>query len=195
MTAPSFLPCIYERDRHAGRLEPEMEQAIMAGVQKIIDALGAQQAQKVNQADGKNKESNNPSTFELWCLPARDLADELTARMLAQVLNQQGIPAAHVPAKSLAGGIIERIAKSKYPVVCIAALPPKALAHTRYLCKRLKQEFSEARLAVGLWGKFTYAIRMMPRVAEVGADAVLPSLAACAQWARLKNERISYRLR
>ncbi|MBA3731953.1 MAG: hypothetical protein H0W93_06280 [Gammaproteobacteria bacterium] len=124
------------------------------------------------------------------CLPSRDLADELTARMFAQVLKQQGIGAQHLSVKSLASEMVERVGEGEQPVVCVSALPPKALAHTRYLCKRLKQQFPKARIAVGLWNTKEYAARVTPMLNEAGADAVLPNLAAGVKWARQRmNER------
>jgi hypothetical protein len=75
--------------------------------------------------------------------------------------------------------------------VCISALPPKALAHTRYLCKRLKQQFPQAKIAVGLWAQPQYAIRMTPRLTEVGADDVISSLEAGARWAKQRMNEVT----
>ncbi|MBA2492107.1 MAG: AI-2E family transporter [Gammaproteobacteria bacterium] len=175
-----------ERDRHNGRLDPELEQFIIESASEIVDALGARESIAAN---GKAIEPRHQH-FELMCLPSRDLADELTARMFAQVLKQQGIGAQHLSVKSLASEMVERVGEGEQPVVCVSALPPKALAHTRYLCKRLKQQFPKARIAVGLWNTKEYAARVTPRLNEAGADAVLPNLAAGVKWARQRmNER------
>ena len=186
------IPALHlaERDRHDGRLEPELEQSIMQDVQEIVQALGAQHKEKATSADSKTAQANQPK-FELLCLPSRDLADELTARMLAQVLCLQSIPAEYLSVKSLAGEMVERAARSNHPVVCISALPPKALAHTRYLCKRLKQQFPQAKIAVGLWAQPQYATRMTPRLTEVGADDVISSLEAGARWAKQRMNEVT----
>lgn len=170
-----------ERDRHDGRLEPELEQSIIAGVAAVIDEIDEQREDA--KAGEPPAEPDRPG-FKLICLPSRDAADELTARMFAQLLNRQGIPAESVSVKSLAGEMVERVAQSERAAVCIAAVPPKALAHTRYLCKRLKQQFPNIRIAVGLWGESGYAARMTPRLTEAGADIVVSSLEAGAKWAR-----------
>jgi hypothetical protein len=43
------------------------------------------------------------------------------------------------------------IQAQKAAVVCISALPPAALSHSRYLCKRLKIKFPDLPTVVGLW--------------------------------------------
>jgi predicted PurR-regulated permease PerM len=179
-----------ERDRHDGRLEPELEESIMTSAREIVEALGAQQAQDANAATAAPE--NDKASFGLLCLPSRDLADELTARMFAQVLNLQAVPAEAISVKTLVSEMVARTAKYKNPVVCIAAVPPKALAHTRYLCKRLKQQSPSARIAVGLWGATGYAARIMPRLTEAGADVVVSDLEAGVRWARQRmHERAS----
>ncbi|MBA2410088.1 MAG: AI-2E family transporter [Gammaproteobacteria bacterium] len=177
-----------ERDRHDGHLEPELEQSIIESASEIVDALGTQDSIAAN---GRAIEPHHQA-FELMCLPSRDLADELTARMFAQVLKVQGIGAQHLSIKSLASEMVKRVGESEQPVVCVSALPPKALAHTRYLCKRLKQQFPKARVAVGVWNNPVYAARVAPRLNEAGADAVLANLAAGVKWARQRmNERVA----
>ncbi len=179
-----------ERDRHDGRLEPELEESIMTSAREIVEALGAQQARDANAATAAPE--NDKASFGLLCLPSRDLADELTARMFAQVLNLQAVPAEAISVKTLVSEMVARTAKYKNPVVCIAAVPPKALAHTRYLCKRLKQQSPSARIAVGLWGATGYAARITPRLSEAGADVVVSDLEAGVRWARQRmHERAS----
>ncbi|MDQ3730598.1 MAG: AI-2E family transporter [Pseudomonadota bacterium] len=179
-----------ERDRHDGRLEPELEESIMTSAREIVEALGAQQARDANAATAAPE--NDKASFGLLCLPSRDLADELTARMFAQVLNLQAVPAEAISVKTLVSEMVARTAKYKNPVVCIAAVPPKALAHTRYLCKRLKQQSPNARVAVGLWGATGYAARITPRLSEAGADVVVSDLEAGVRWARQRmHERAS----
>ena len=37
-------------------------------------------------------------------------------------------------------------------VVCVGSLPPGGLAHSRYLCKRLRARFPGVKIVVGRWG-------------------------------------------
>jgi hypothetical protein len=52
---------------------------------------------------------------------------------------------------SLASEMLELVAEQEAAAVCISALPPAALAHSRYLCKRLYARFQELPAVVGLW--------------------------------------------
>jgi hypothetical protein len=49
------------------------------------------------------------------------------------------------------------LAGEKEPaVVCVGAMPPGGLAHTRYLCKRLRARLPDAKIVVGwqaIWNR------------------------------------------
>jgi hypothetical protein len=47
--------------------------------------------------------------------------------------------------------MIEEVDRQHADLVCVSALPPEAVMHARYLCKRLHERFSEAPLVIGLW--------------------------------------------
>ena len=51
----------------------------------------------------------------------------------------------------LASEMVEAVDAKKADVVCVSALPPGAVAHSRYLCKRLLARYPDARMLVGLW--------------------------------------------
>ncbi len=54
-------------------------------------------------------------------------------------------------------------------MVCIAATPPGGLAHTRYLCKRLRSRFPDLKILVGRWGLRNLTEAPDP-LAKPGAD-------------------------
>src|SRR5947208_14403424 len=76
-------------------------------------------------------------TVNVVCVPARDEADAIAARMLALLLEMDGYCANALGAEALAGEMIEAVRKVNADVVCISALPPGAVTHCRCLCKRL----------------------------------------------------------
>jgi hypothetical protein len=57
-------------------------------------------------------------------------------------------------------------------LICIAALPPGALAPVRYLCKRLRTRFPDCRIVVGRWGSEEERDKPEARFREAGADEV-----------------------
>jgi len=48
--------------------------------------------------------------------------------------------------------LVAQAAEQAPALVCIGALPPGGLAHTRYLCKKLRARFPEIKIVVGRWG-------------------------------------------
>ena len=88
---------------------------------------------------------------QILCLPARDESDELAGMMFAQILERDGFKAEAVSVTALAGEMVDLIAAKKADIVVISALPPSAVSHARYLCKRIHLRFPEIKLVIGLW--------------------------------------------
>jgi hypothetical protein len=90
-------------------------------------------------------------TINIVCLPAHDEADEIVNLMLAQLLELRGYCSFSLSQSALASEMVEEVEKRNADVVIISALPPSAVAHSRYLCKRVHARFPDARMIVGLW--------------------------------------------
>jgi hypothetical protein len=90
-------------------------------------------------------------TVIVLCLPAHNEADEIVGLMLAQLLELKGQRAIAASQVSLASEMLELVQEHEAGAVCISALPPAALAHSRYLCKRLHTRFPQLPSVVGLW--------------------------------------------
>ena len=89
--------------------------------------------------------------MQILCLPARDESDEIAGIMFAQVLQRSGFKAEAVSVTALASEMIELVEKQKADIVIVSALPPAAVTHARYLCKRLQQKFPDIHVIIGLW--------------------------------------------
>jgi predicted PurR-regulated permease PerM len=70
-------------------------------------------------------------------LPARDEPDELAGRMLAHVLAQLGYDATTLSIAALAGEMVETALRTRPDLIIVSTTPPAAVAHARYLLKRL----------------------------------------------------------
>jgi predicted PurR-regulated permease PerM len=90
--------------------------------------------------------------LSILCMPARSMADEITAMMLSQVLEDIGHSVAVIPIASLASEIVDSIVGRNPSVIFISAMPPAAVMHSHYLCKRLRDRLPEVQLMLGLWG-------------------------------------------
>jgi cobalamin-dependent methionine synthase I len=65
----------------------------------------------------------------------------------------------------LASEMVEMVESKKIDLVCVSALPPAAVAHSRYLCKRLHSRFSDIPVIVGLWKLPTDLAKAKARIA------------------------------
>jgi methanogenic corrinoid protein MtbC1 len=90
-------------------------------------------------------------TVNVVCLPAHDEADDVAGRMLAQLLEFRGYCAFPVSVSKLASEMLEAVEKRRAHAVVVSALPPAAVAHSRYLCKRLHAKFPDLKMVIGLW--------------------------------------------
>lgn len=119
--------------------------------QQEIRAKQDAKAEKKNADEASLAAQPSLAKHPILCLPARTEADEVTAMMLAQVLEQSGRLAQAVPVTSLAGEIGELVAQHETDVICLSATPPAAVMHARYLCKRIRDRLPNVNLVVGLW--------------------------------------------
>jgi hypothetical protein len=85
------------------------------------------------------------------CLPARDKADEISSNMLTQLLTSTGFDVESVSTSALANEKVDVALRRNATVICISAMPPAAVTHARYLCKRIVAKIPQARIIVGLW--------------------------------------------
>ena len=148
-----------ERDRHHGALEPERQAFIYQALHDLVENLGERMKQKeINEEQGEQESlpqpeqrvSALPAPYVL-CVPAFDEADEIASIMFKQVLQTEGIDAQTLSAEALAAEKAEQIKDRQPDCVCISALPPLAVMHSRYLCKRLLARFPDLRVIIGLW--------------------------------------------
>jgi hypothetical protein len=78
----------------------------------------------------------------------------------------------------LSAELIALAEETKPALICIGSLPPGGLAHTRYLCKRLRSRLPEAKILVGRWGLKDNVEQNQEQLKEAGADHVETTLLA-----------------
>jgi hypothetical protein len=72
--------------------------------------------------------------------------------------------------------LVARVAEEGPVLVCIGSLPPGGLAHTRYLCKRLRARSPKVKIVVGRWGLRDEVKENEEQLREAGADAMTTTL-------------------
>lgn len=176
-----------EKDRHTGILGTEREVFIHQAMRDLIEELGEAQKQR-NDATALAEASRSAapvvapsiaknSRATVRCLPAREEADEIVALMLAQLLDLEGLRTVVSSQASLTSEAVELVAQHEAAAVCISALPPAALAHSRYLCKRLYGRFPELHAIVGLWTSKADPKKSLTRLSCAGSLHLVTSLA------------------
>ena len=118
-----------EHDRHRGELDEESHE--------VSSEL----------AETKN---GGQDRVDVLCIPARDAADDVVASLLCQLLEGHGIVAQSLPIGTTAE-MLSQVATLKPRVVCISALPPFAVKHTRALYGKLRLHSPNLQIIVCLW--------------------------------------------
>jgi predicted PurR-regulated permease PerM len=170
-----------KRDRGRDDLTEADEKYILRATREIVEDLGERQAAA---ATARLAQAPVPAATEvapprriavLGC-PGHDEGDALALDMLRQMLD----PARwdmEVLSLDLLSAEMVAVAKGKDPpVVCIGAVPSGGLAHTRYLCKRLRACLPAARIVVGRWGLKGDVEQNREQLLEAGADQVETTL-------------------
>lgn len=180
-----LIPAFYtlKRDRARTDITEADEQFAVDTTREIIDDLVDLEAAKAADAETAAAkiriapilETDSTPRVCVMGYPARDIEDQLALEMLGRLLDSADWEWENVPALTLTGDWIERVAERNPAIVCIASIPPGGLAHTRYVCKRLRNRFPDLKIAVGRWG-LPEDIELTHDLEEAGADHVARSL-------------------
>lgn len=194
-----LLPALHlmEMDRHRGRLDSERLTAMHRSIREILEDLHDRQREirpppEPAVADGEASVPAGPPApaeshdkpVQMLCLPARDESDELAAEMVVRVLGEPQIESRVLSADTMVSEVLEAVATAEVRVLCISAVPPEAMAPTRYLCKRLRARFPQVKIVVGFWDTHADPARIRPRLLSAGADHVVNDLAGLLQIVR-----------
>lgn len=170
-----------EADRHDESLDEDHATNVLAGMRALIDELDEQETKSTAPADVKGAETaaaaitrvdGDDSRPLIAIIPARDEADELAGLMLEQLLRREGQRCRTLPGDALAAETVERVVKLAPAIICVSAMPPMAVTHARYMCKRLRSSLPEARLIVGMWHA-TDVQRAKDRLQAGGEESVV----------------------
>jgi predicted PurR-regulated permease PerM len=170
-----------EHDRHKGELDQDREEFLFLSVKEMLAEL-AERAARAALADvaaaGDAKPA--PACGRIFCIPASDEADEVTAAMLALLLEHSGcIVLPFTPDPGLQQ--LTFVQPAADDVFCISALPPFAFAHARTLSHQLRVRFPKIRIVVGVWGFAGDTERAMERFQAPRPDRLVTSLADAIQ--------------
>ncbi len=166
-----------EHDRHKGALEPTREEFLFLSVKEMLGEF----AEKTAKPD----EVTAPKLAgRVFCLPASDEADEITAAMLAQLLEQAGHAALSFPFDSQLQNTVEFVKPDRKDLFCISALPPFAFSHAKALCHQLRGRFPNTPVMIGVWGFSGDTEKALHRFQPAFPDKLVTSLAQAIEFSR-----------
>jgi predicted PurR-regulated permease PerM len=167
-----------KQDRQRNILTEDDWHFIVQAMREIVEELGTRQlpaetpAAEATAALVNGQGAISPPTVRMVACPARDEADEVALLMVRQVLDPTRYELQVVSAAMLTAEVISLVEQQRVSLVCIAALPPGALAPTRYLCKRLRTRSPECKIVVGRWGLTGNIEENRALLLAAGADEV-----------------------
>jgi predicted PurR-regulated permease PerM len=170
-----------KRDHDQGDLNREDLHSILESMREITDDVIEH---RLIPEGGSGDDELGALKVRVLCVPARDEADEVALEMLKGLLDPAKWEVEVSPIERLTSEVVAAAGESRPAAIVISSLPPGGLAHTRYLCKRITQQFPEARVTVGRWGVSEQADANRAQLTEVGAAHVATSLADMSQHLR-----------
>jgi predicted PurR-regulated permease PerM len=169
-----------EQDRHKGAIDAAREEFLFLSINEMIAEFSEYELAAVPSEEDPAPATDAAAHFgsRIICLPAHDRADEITASMLAQLLEQKGFAALSFPSgASSPNEWLALIEAKPSDVVCISALPPYAFAPTLALCKQIRERFPKLKLVVCVWGFSGDTHQAKARFERTQPDRLATSLA------------------
>lgn len=172
-----------EQDHERGAIDAERRATLIDSVAELVDALPPPAASEV------------PATLRprlsVIFLPAADAADELAAQLLARTLVPEHYDVEVLSRTSLKAEMLERVSQLQPDAIVVSAMPPGALLHARYLCRKLRGQAADTSIIVGLWDAEGDLRKATLRLSASCADTVVVSVAdALDALARLRQLRV-----
>ena len=188
-----LVPTLYLSEQDE-MMDPKRQAAIRAGVRDIVDELGDVHRAELAVAEAKGQTPGAAKSalaappagsrvplpkacvVTVAVLPANDQADEVSARMFAQLLEVRGYCTTVMSPDHLASEMVAAVEAMRADAVVVSSLPPAAVTHARYLCKRLHGTLPGIEMVVGLWQYAGDAARAKDRIAPVRTVQVATTL-------------------
>jgi predicted PurR-regulated permease PerM/CheY-like chemotaxis protein len=180
---PALSPA--EQDRHKGAIDTAREEFLFLSVNELITELSeyrlAQDSSHGDAAAAEPGVAAHPGA-RILCLPANDRADEVTAAMLAQLLEQAGHTATSLSVTHASPAeLLELIERRQDDVICVSALPPYAFPPARAMCKLVRERFPKLKLLIGVWGFSGDKEKAKARFGRTQPDLLLTNLAEAVE--------------
>jgi hypothetical protein len=170
-----------ERDRQIGQLDAKREDFIVQTISEFVLEL--------TEAEASATVAREMRHTRVFCVPARNMADEIAAAMCAHFLRQEGFPAIPFHVTDSPGELIASVGCQSDDVVCISAVPPFAEGNVRQVAKSIGGEANSPTLIAGLWSYERPSEARMQRLVKSLSASVAISLAEAVAQVRAVDAR------
>lgn len=166
-----------EQEHHKGAVLADRAEAIFSALSHIIIAIETKiESRDAEESSERLEES--PLGFQpapdcpqqIACLGVVDDADELCAKMLAQVLHHGGCNCVHFPSNW-----IHELREDTDDIIFLSAVPPFAFVSARSYCARIRRQCPSSTLVVGMWGHKGDVEKIKDRFGTAKPDYVMTS--------------------
>jgi len=172
-----------EQDRERGVLDEDKQRHIWQNIRELVEDLADHKdvtdrtaSEKDAPASEEKRSFPEPEHVSVLCIPARNEADEIAAMILAQLLHRRGVGAKPLSATTLTGEHLEELKENGLDLVCVSKVAAPGIRAVRYLCKRLRNNFPNLKIIVGLWGSDEDQTALRERLALPPTDTVIRTL-------------------
>jgi predicted PurR-regulated permease PerM len=131
-------------DRRLGVLEAKRAAFLFACLQDEIARLS------VDALSALTMGHNRSDPARVYCVPAQDEADQLSALLFVRLLHKERIPARQTSMKDFTAEIACQ-EKHNRAILCVSAITLPALENTRRLIKPLRTSYPNLQILAGLW--------------------------------------------
>jgi predicted PurR-regulated permease PerM len=145
---------LVEQDRHQGNLDDVRCNFFFLSISELIAELTdyrPKDAPDIPEPSRSSGQGQGQEDFAVVCVSASDQADELTAHMLVQLMEQASHQTLLLSAATVSTDILESLATEPNTVIFISALPPFAFSQARAICQRIRSHLPHNRIVIGLW--------------------------------------------
>lgn len=171
---------LVEQDHDRGAIDQPKRQSMLDLLDSLIEEL-FEPGQPNDEVPSAPLFNASGVPLKVLCLPAADAADELAARVFAALLERKGMTVRLASVTTLKGEMLELVDEVQPDVLCISAVPPTAVIHARYLCKKLRSRFAQTPIVVGLWNAQGDLQQARERLTSAGANKMVDTVTSGVQ--------------
>ncbi|MEO6364502.1 MAG: hypothetical protein ABIO38_00400, partial [Luteimonas sp.] len=168
-------------DVRNAKLDAAAQQELAHASRDIVEGLGRQARNGDSDGErvgGDAAEVSTSGLTRLLAVPARDSSDEVAVAMLQELVDPGRYAWSAASAASMASDVVALVEREAPAILCIVSVPPGGLAHTKYLCKRVRARFPQLRIIVGRYSLLPEGIaKNREQLSAAGADHVSTTLA------------------